>query len=323
MSHIPVLLHEAIEILNPRPGEFFIDGTIGSGGHSSEILKRIGPKGKLLGIDWDGKMIERLKIEKLKDYKNAILINDNYANLPEILEKNNLPKGSSRTKSSLPHKADGLILDLGFSSEQLDPPAGGGRGFSFLRNEILDMRYDSENENPTAAEVVNSSGEKDLADIFYKYGEERFSRRIAKKIIEERKKKSIKTTFDLVEVIKKSVPKSYERGRIHPATRVFQALRIYVNDELGNLENVLKNIGKIVKNKGRIAIISYHSLEDRLIKNYFRQMAKEGRADFVLPKADFVLPKAEILTKKPVRPGEEEKKQNSRSRSAKMRAIKL
>lgn len=316
--HKPVLLKEAIEILNPRPGEFFIDGTIGSGGHSLEILKRIGPKGKLLGIDWDGKMIERLKIEKLKDYKNAILINDNYANLPEILEKNNLPKGSSRTKSSLPPKADGLILDLGFSSEQLDPPAGGGRGFSFLRNEILDMRYDtfgelriknSELRILTAAEIINSFSEKDLADIFYKYGEERFSRKIAKKIVEERKKKRILTTFDLVEAIKMAVPKSYERGRIHPATRVFQALRIYVNDELGNLENVLKNIGKIVKNKGRIAIISYHSLEDRLVKNYFRQMAKEGRA--------------EILTKKPIKPGEEEKKQNSRSRSAKMRAIKL
>ena len=315
--HTPVLLKEVVEILNPQPGEFFVDGTLGGGGHAVEIIKKISPNGKLLGVDWDKDAIERLKIVfargkspeglKLKDYKNVILINNNYANLPEILKK------IRKADPSIPLRASGLILDLGFSSEQLEKS---GRGFSFLKNEPLDMRYSQEMSNEkgemrnlTAVEIVNSFNEKDLADIFYKYGEERFSRRIAKKIIEERRKKRILTTLDLVEVIKKAAPRSYEKGRIHPATRVFQALRIYVNDELGNLEKLLKNIDKIIKNKGRIAIISFHSLEDRLVKNYFREMAKKGMA--------------EILTKKPITATLEEIRKNPRSRSAKMRAIKL
>ncbi len=287
--HIPVLLKETIKFLNPQRGEFIVDATIGGGGHAVEILKKIGDSGTLLGIDWDKNQIERLKIEKLKDYKNAILINGNYADLSEILKQKKLPK------------ADGIIIDLGFSSEQLET----SKGFSFQKNEPLIMRYDRDINNLTAAEAVNQYNEKELADIFWKYGEERHSRKIAKKIIEERKKKRILTTFDLVEIIKKSVPRSYETGRIHPATKVFQALRIYVNDELGNLEKLLKNLDKIVK--GRIVIISFHSLEDRLVKNYFRNLNKEKRA--------------EILTKKPIRPSEEEIRENPRSRSAKLRAI--
>jgi len=317
--HKPVLLHEVIRILNPegepsvpygacpqpgpacrQAGNFFIDGTIGSGGHAVEILKRIGPKGKLLGVDWDEQMIANCRLQ-IADYKNAILIHGNYANLPEILKENNLPK------------ADGLILDLGFSSEQLQ-----GRGFSFLKDEPLDMRYSANGEFriqnaecriSTAAEVVNSFNEKDLAEILWKYGEERFSRQIAKKIVEERRKKRILTTFDLAEIIKKAVPRNYERGRIHPATRTFQALRIYVNDELGNLEKLLNNLPKILKAKGRTAIISFHSLEDRLVKNAFRELKTKKVA--------------EILTKKPITPDEEEIRRNPRSRSAKMRAIKL
>ncbi len=315
MIHKPVLLHEAIEILNPQPGEFFIDGTIGSGGHAMAILEKIGPKGKLLGIDWDKDAIKRLSAKGGsasggKDFKNVILVNDNYANLPEIL------KELKKANPSIPLRANGLIIDLGFSSEQLESgrapnqsKLGTGRGFSFLRNEILDMRYDSESKNPTAAEVVNSFSEKDLAEIFYKYGEERFSRQIAKKIVEERKKKRILTTFDLTEAIKKAVPRNYERGRIHPATRTFQALRIYVNDELGNLEKLLNNLPKILKAKGRAAIISFHSLEDRLVKNAFRELKTKKIA--------------EILTKKPITPTIEEIRQNPRSRSAKMRAIQL
>jgi len=311
--HTPVLLKEAIEILNPQKGEFFIDGTIGSGGHSEAILGKIGPSGKLLGIDWDEKAIESLKVQKFKNSENIILVNGNYADLMKILEKEKLGK------------TNGLIVDLGFSSEQL----GGGRGFSFMKDEPLIMRYS--NKGLTAAEIINSFSEKDLADIFWKYGEERFSRQIAKKIIEERKKGRILTTFELVEIIKKAVPKFYERGRLHPATRVFQALRIYVNRELENLEILLKNIPEILKTKGRaphinnlqsekgdlneglcggrVAIISFHSLEDRLVKNYFRQMAKEGYV--------------EILTKKPITPTKEEVKNNPRSRSAKMRAIRV
>jgi 16S rRNA (cytosine1402-N4)-methyltransferase len=239
------------------------------------------------------------------------LINGNYADLPEIFKKIHRP-----LKKSEGLKADGLIIDLGFSSEQIEQS---GRGFSFLKDEPLIMRY--ADEGLTAAEVINSFSEKDLADILWRYGEERFSRQIAPKIIEERKRKRILTTFELVEIIKKAVPKKYERGRIHPATRVFQALRIYVNRELENLETLLKKLdpetdvlhrcgaGKILNNKGRVAIISFHSLEDRLVKNYFKQMAKKGYA--------------EILTKKPITPTKEEIKNNPRSRSAKMRAVKI
>lgn len=317
MKHIPVLLKETIEILNPREGEFFIDGTIGSGGHAVKILEKIFPSGKLLGVDWDNNSLgiakERILIEfRIQNSElrnNLILINGNYADLPEILKEHGLPK------------ADGIILDLGFSSETLES----GKGFSFLKNEPLDMRYcitrtdieytrtntDSPHKSVlmTAAEVVNGFSEEDLADIFWKYGEERQSRQIAKKIIEERKKKLIKTTFDLARIIIDANPRMTRTQRIHPATRVFQALRIYVNDELENLENFLKNINETIKPKGRVAIISFHSLEDRIVKNRFREMAKDG--------------KAEILTKKPITPALSEIRNNPRSRSAKLRAIIL
>ncbi|MEK7624498.1 MAG: 16S rRNA (cytosine(1402)-N(4))-methyltransferase RsmH [Patescibacteria group bacterium] len=323
MTHTPVLLKEVITVLDPKPGEFFIDGTVGGGGHTLEILKKIGPKGKLLGIDWDEEAIKNFKFSpcgespegrQISSFKNVILLNDSYANLPKILEA--MPAGRQGNKLGM---ADGLLLDLGMSSDQLECS---GRGFSFMRDEPLDMRYrvaltdanraaepasdQYESASLTAAEIISSFNEKELADIFFQYGDERFSRRIAQKIIEERKKQRILTTFGLVDVIKKAVPKNYERGRIHPATRVFQALRIYVNQELENLENLLKNIDKILKPKGRIAIISFHSLEDRLVKNYFREKAKEK--------------KIEILTKKPISPTIEEAGQNPRSRSAKLRA---
>ena len=287
--HIPLLLKETIEFLNPQPGKFIIDATIGGGGHAAEILKKIGDSGMLLGIDWDKEAIADCQ-SRFADYKNVILVNGNYADLPEILKQKELPK------------VDGIAVDLGFSSRQLEKS---GRGFSFLKDEKLDMRYQQETENLTAAEVINQYSEKELADIFWKYGEERNSRKIAKKIIEERKNKRILTTFDLIEIIRKAVPKNYEQGRINPSTKVFQALRIYVNDELGNLEKILKNMSKILK--GRAVIISFHSLEDRLVKNYFRNLSKENGA--------------EILTKKPIRPSEEEIRGNPRSRSAKLRAI--
>ncbi len=289
IMHVPVLLNEVLEKLDPQKGEFFIDGTIGAAGHAEEILKRLDKEGKFLGIDWDKKAIERLQNGKLKDFENIILTSGNYADIPRILKKNKLPK------------ADGLLIDLGFSSDQLD---NSKKGFSFLKNEVLDMRYAPE-RRMAAAEIVNSFGEKELADIFYKYGEERFSRQIAKKIVEERRKKRIMTTGDLTEIIKKAVPKNYERGRIHPATRVFQALRIYVNGELNNLETVLKNLKKILKGRGRVGIISFHSLEDRIVKNYFKDLEKAGEI--------------KILTKKPVMAGQEEIKKNPRSRSAKLR----
>jgi len=203
----------------------------------------------------------------------------------------------------IPFKVSGLIVDLGLSSDQLE---NSGRGFSFLKDEILDMRFDSESKEPTATEIINSFSEKELAGIFWKYGEEGNSRRVAKEIVEKRRKNRIKTTFELVKIIENTVPR---RGKIHPATKVFQALRIYINDEFGNLEKLLKSLNNILAKGGRAAIISFHSLEDRLVKNCFRDIAKRGQA--------------EILTKKPIVPSQEEIKNNQRSRSAKLRAIKI
>ncbi len=295
--HTPVLLKQVEEILNPRPGEFFIDGTTDGGGHAAAIISKISPNGIFLGVDWDKSMIEKLKIKfknKKPELKSLILENGNYAGLADILKKYNLPK------------ADGLLIDLGFSSEQIEES---GRGFSFLKNEPLNMRYDS-GEALTAADVVNRFEEKDLADIFYRFGGERYAKKIARKIIEERKNKPIKTTFDLTVIVESAVPKNYERGRINPSTRVFQALRIFVNKELENLEKVLNSLAEILKSEsGRAAFISFHSLEDRMVKNEFKKLASAK--------------KAKILTKKPVQPDAEEISGNPRARSAKLRALQM
>lgn len=290
--HLPVLTKEVLEFLNPKPGENFIDCTIDGGGHAKEILKKISPAGKLLGIDLDKEMIAALQA-KIKNEKlnNLIVAEGNFKNLKKITEEKNFSRVS------------GILIDLGWSSIQIEES---GRGFSFLKNEPLDMRYSS--FGISAAEAVNQLSEKDLADIFWQYGEERFSRRIAKKIVETRKKKRILTTFDLADAVKTSVPRSYERGRLHPATRVFQALRIYVNQELENLKEVLPQAVEILAPGGILTVISFHSLEDRIVKNFFREMKKEGRL--------------EILTKKPVVPSDEEIKSNPRSRSAKLRAVR-
>lgn len=289
MPHIPVLLKEVVELLDPKPGEFIIDGTAGDGGHLAALLREVGENGKVLGIDFDPSAVERLE-KKLGKEKSVILVNDNYAHTAEILESNHLPK------------ADGLLIDLGFSSPQIE---NSGRGFSFLRDEPLDMRYQVSETRATAAEVVNGLPEQELADVIYRFGEERMSRRVAKAIVEARRKKRIETTLELAEIVKGALPKSYERGRIHPATRTFQALRIYVNDELTNLERVLTNVPRILNSGGRIAIISFHSLEDRIVKNTFRDMHKAHAA--------------ELLTKKPIVAQEEEIRMNPRSRSAKLR----
>lgn len=298
MLHTPVLLNEVIKVLKPEPGEFIIDGTLGSGGHAKAILAEIKSRGTLLTLDWDEKNLERFR-EINEDLKGKlILIHENYAKLPEILEKHRLPK------------ADGLVLDLGFSSTQIE---SSGRGFSFnskTNGEPLDMRYDaSDSERPTAASIVNGMSEKDLADIIYEFGEERFSRQIAKKIVEHRRQERILTTNALVKVIEGAVSRNYEHGRIHPATRTFQALRIYVNEELKNLKTILANLPEIIGSGGRVGIISFHSLEDRIVK--------QGFQDLVLNK------KAQFINKKPITASREEVKNNPRSRSAKLRAIKL
>ena len=283
MIHIPVLLKEVIELLNPKEGEVMIDGTFGSGGHAQAILEKLGPEGKFLGIDLDKKNIERFA---LSDSRFAGIVG-NYVKLPEIMAKNNFPK------------ADGLLLDLGFSSEQLEER---GRGFSFQKAEPLIMTYSDDIES--LHQFLRRTNIQDLTEIISKFGEERYAPRIAKAILENRKR--IANTKELAEVIRSAVPKNYERGRIHPATRTFQALRIYLNQELENLSRVLDLLDKILKPGGRVTIISFHSLEDRIVKQKFKFLEKQGRI--------------KILTKKPIRPSAAEVRIHPRSRSAKLRS---
>ncbi len=283
--HIPVLKKEVLEYLEPKTNENFVDATLGSAGHSLAILERNKPNGKVLGIEIDP---ELFKAVKQRD--RLILVNDSYVNLKKIVEKYKFGP------------VNGILFDLGFSSWHIEES---GKGFSFQKDEPLIMRYDS-GQGLTAQEIVNKWPEKEIEKILREYSEEKFSKRIAKEIIEARKIKPIKTTFQLIEIIKKAVPKGYERGRISPATRTFQALRIKVNDELENLKKVLPQTLKVLEPKGRLVIISFHSLEDRIVKNFLREESKKAQI--------------KILTKKPVRPTEEEIKNNPRSRSARLRA---
>ena len=310
--HTPVLLHEVIKFLDPKPGEFVIDGTVDGGGHATEIIKRISPAGIFLGIDWDEEVIANSKLpafakatagRQIANNKNIVFVHGNYADLPEILKERRLDK------------ADGLLLDLGFSSEQLE---NSGRGFSFLHAEPLLMTYDR-NQKPVK-EIINELSEEKLEGILREFGEERFAKQIVKAIVVQRKIKPIESSGELSNIVKKAVPQNYDRarqslrsrrwqagrGRIHPATRTFQALRIYANAELANLEKILSATPEILKAGGRIIIISFHSLEDRIVKNYFKKMYREN--------------KLKILTKKPVQASAEEVKANPRSRSAKLRA---
>lgn len=292
MPHVPVLLNETVDALNPRKGETFVDGTVGEGGHLSAVLDRMNGGGKFVAIDLDTKNLSNARENMEKNYPamEQHWVRGNYSDTLEILGSLDIPA------------ADMLLLDLGFSSAHLES----GRGFSFLRtDEVLDMRYDA-SFGATASDIVNGSTEKELADIFEKYGEERFGKRIARRIVQARKAKRIERVGELVEIIKSSVPVG---GKINPATRIFQAMRIAVNDELGNLGRVLTDLPAIMVEEGRVAVISFHSLEDRIVKNAFRDLSKRG--------------KAELIFKKPVTPSLSEVKRNPRSRSAKLRAIKI
>jgi len=293
MRHIPVLQKEVLGYLNPKPDENFIDCTIGDGGHGLVILEMIKPNGKLLGLDWDRENIQRLKfkIQNSKFKKRLILVNDNFANLKNIVEKLNFERIS------------GILFDLGMSSWHLEES---GRGFTFRKDEPLDMRYDIQKNLLTADRIVNTWSEKEIREILKNYGEESFAKRIAEKICEIRKRKPIKTTFQLVGIVKKATPLWYHRKKIHPATKTFQALRIALNDELNNLKKALPQALEILEPEGRLVVISFHSLEDRIVKFFFRENFKKG-----------IL---KILTKKPIIPSLNEIKINPRSRSAKLRA---
>lgn len=294
--HKTVLLKETIEGLDLKNKSLVLDATFGGGGHSKEILEKY-PNIKVIAFDQDKSAWEKAKNKFKGLEKRIFFVNKNFRSIDEIPEK----------------EFDAIIFDLGLSSDQLE---NSGRGFSFIKNEplLMTMKENPLPEDLTAMDIVNNWGEKNLADIIYGYGEERFSRRIAKAIVESRENKEIKTTWDLVEIIANSVPMAYKKGRLHFATKTFQALRIAVNDELGTLKIGLEKGLKILKKEGRIAVISFHSLEDRIVKRFFS--AKGGSASG--GKEDRI---ANIITKKPIIPTEEEIKNNPRSRSAKLRVL--
>jgi len=296
--HIPVLLKEVLHYLIPKKGGgVYIDCTLGGGGHSKAILERIYPDGLLIGLDQDIEAIKAARKELSNFLDKAILVRDNFKNLEEILS--NLKVNA----------VSGILFDLGVSSHQLRER---GRGFSFREDGHLDMRMDL-TQKFNASSLINNYTEEELIRIFEEYGEERFSKRIARLIVLERQKNPITTTKQLADLVIRALPKAKRRGRwrIHPATRVFQAIRIEVNQELDVLEKGLNQAIKVLKDKGRICVISYHSLEDRIVKNVFKKAEREKVA-----KENYGL---KIITKKPIRASQEEIKRNPKARSAKLR----
>lgn len=301
--HKSVLLNECIDGLKIKPNGIYVDGTLGGAGHSSEIIKKLSAQGKLIGIDRDEDALKAAK-ERLKEYSNVIYYHGNHDDIKEILEDLNI------------EKVDGILLDLGVSSYQLDER---NRGFSYLGENVLDMRMDK-TQKLDAKIVVNNYKEEELAKIIYDYGEERFSRQIAKNICIERKKQEITTTKQLVEIIEKSIPAKFRSKDSHPAKRTFQAIRIEVNDEIKPLYQTVINSIDCLKPGGRLCIITFHSLEDRAVKNAYIDAEGKCICPPGLPYcACGAIKKGKIITKKPMLPTKEEMESNSRSKSAKLR----
>ncbi len=303
-EHRTVLLDRTIEYLKVVPGGVYVDCTLGGGGHSLEILKRLGERGRLIGIDRDQNAIKAAG-ERLASFSDkAVLVHGNFRDIRRIVH------GIGITA------VDGVVMDLGVSSHQLDRRE---RGFSYMQDAPLDMRMDRQ-QSLTAMEVVNTYSEADLARVISGYGEERWARRIAAFIVREREKAPIKTTGQLVDIIKAAIPASARRKGPHPAKRTFQALRIEVNDELGILERAVKDGVDLLKSGGRICVITFHSLEDRKIKNIFRELENPCTCP---PKAPACVcgkkPVIRVVTRKPVVPDKEEIQQNPRARSAGLR----
>ncbi len=297
--HKTVLLKETIDGLNLGPKSLVVDGTFGGGEHSLEVCKRF-PDVKIIALDQDKSVFT--KEDKFKDCSISF-INANFRNIDKVLGAE-LPSGSSAPKT-----VDGIIFDLGLSSDQLE---NSGRGFSFLKDEplLMTMKENPSSEDVTAQDVVNTWGEESLADIIYGYGEEKQARRIAKQIVEFRKRQEIKTTFDLVKVIEQAIPAKFRKGnkrRIHFATKTFQAIRVAVNDELGALAEGLDKGFAALKVGGRMSVISFHSLEDRIVKRFFKKQVEEKTGL--------------LINKKPITATKEEIKNNPRARSAKLRIL--
>lgn len=301
-KHKPVMLKECIEGLKIKENGIYVDGTLGGAGHSFEIAQKLSRDGLLIGIDRDDEALKAAK-ERLKKFKNVEFVKDNHDNIGEILNKLEISK------------VDGILLDLGVSSYQLDER---NRGFSYLGENELDMRMD-QTQSLTAKEVVNSYTEEELANIIYEYGEERFSRQIARNICEYRKNKKIETTKQLVQIIEKSIPKSKQNDG-HPAKRTFQAIRIEVNDEIKPLYSTVKNCIHCLNSKGRLCIITFHSLEDKAVKKAMLDAKGKCTCPSDLPYCVCnTQTLGNIITKKPITASKEELEENSRSKSAKLR----
>lgn len=292
-SHVPVMLGEVMRLLSPKPGETFVDGTVGTGGHAQAMMHAVGNTGRLLVVDRDPTMLERARTRL--DETIARFVAGNFSELDAYL------------REFEPAGADGVFLDLGVASPHLDDPA---RGFSYRMDGPLDMRmtqaHGPDHQGPDAEAWINSAPEAELARVIREYGEERFAGRIARRIVEARKQARIRRTLALSEIIRRAVPRT--RRRLHPARRTFQALRIFINRELDHLDRFLQILPRALKPRGRSAVISYHSLEDRRVKHAFREGVKKGYY--------------EALTRKPLRPSPDEVGANPRSRSARLRAIR-
>lgn len=301
-KHKPVMLEECINGLNIRPNGIYVDGTLGGAGHSKEILKKLSNDGLLIGIDRDEDALKAAK-ENLREFQNVKFVKGNHDDIKQILDEIGI------------EKVDGILLDLGVSSYQLDER---NRGFSYLGENELDMRMDKSQEL-TAKEVVNTYAEEKLANLIYEYGEERFSRQIARNICEHRKYEEIKTTRQLVEIIEKSIPKSKQNDG-HPAKRTFQAIRIEVNDEIKPLYNTIKDCIDCLNPQGRLCVITFHSLEDRAVKNAMIDAKGKCICPSDLPYCVCgAKTLGNIITKKPIIASKEEQDENSRSKSAKLR----
>ena len=298
-KHYTVMLNEAVDALECKDGKIYVDCTLGGGGHSELILKRISPNGKLISFDIDDEAISHAT-KRLEKYPNLTVVKSSYTNIKEELKKIGIEKITG-----------GVLLDLGASYHQLTKAE---RGFSFSKNAPLDMRFNMQADF-SAYDVVNTYKEEDLVRIFSEYGEERFSKRIAKKIVEVRAKKKIETTCELAELIVNATPKI--KSSIHPATRVFQAIRIEVNNELKNVNSVLHDILDLLDVGGIISVISFHSLEDRIVKKILKYESQKCRCNEMICKCP--PPRIELVNKKPIIASEEEIRENPPSRSAKLR----
>ena len=305
-KHIPVLFHEIMDIMAPQPGEVFVDCTLGGGGHSRGFLERMGDDGRLIGIDQDTNALQAAGANLAEFGDRVTYVHSNYNNLDEILN------------TYAPDGVDGILFDIGVSSHQLDEK---DRGFSYMQDAPLDMRM-NQSQNFSAWDVVNTYSEEELHRIIKEYGEERWAKRVAQFIVEFRKEKPVETTGELVDIIKRAIPKGAREEGSHPAKRTFQAIRIEVNDELGVLTRTISVATKHLKKGGRLGIISFHSLEDRIVKEQFRYLASDCICPPELPfcQCDKVS-EVKILTRKPVTATKEELEANSRSKSAKFRAV--